>query len=988
MEKLESNAVAVGTQMKMFETQLGQLANAFTNLHQQGQFSSNTTVNPKEHCKAINLRSGTTYEVPKMPEDEIVSPVDEKEAEEVTVEVSGKKKNEKQKTTSPATVTLPFPQRHQKERVKQQFSKFLEIFKKLHINLPLVEALQEMPQYAKFLKDIISRKKRLGEFETVNLNEECSAILQKKLPAKLKDPGIFTISCIIGGQQFGKALCDLGASINLMPLSIFQRLAIGEMKPTSIALQMADRSVTYPRGIVEDMLVKVNEFIFPADFVVLDFEEDNTILLILGRPFLATGRALIDVANGELTLRENDESHTFSIYRALKFYDEKEDIDMEECKLLSLVDSYDTPSSWKGLGDPLETCISHFFLSADFDFPLDMHLFSDELFECCSALESVAEIAHRKGRFLELRTEEEKKKMEEEKGTAPKLELKPLPDHLRYAFLGDGKTYPVIVSALLTPCELDSLLRVLRKHKSAIGWSISDLKGISPSVCMHRILLDDDARPRAQPQRRLNPIMQEVVRKEVLKLLDAGIIYAISDSEWVSPTQVVSKKGGMTVVKGESDEMIATRVVTGWRVCIDYRMLNAATRRDHFPLPFIDQMLDRLAGYEFYCFLDGYSGYNQIMIAPEDQDKTAFTCPYGIFAYRRMSFGLCNAPATFQRCMMTIFHDLIESVMEVFMDDFSVFGSSFDHCLENLSVVLARCEETNLVLNWEKCHFMVREGIVLGHKVSAAGLEVDRAKIVAIEKLPPPTNDRAVRSFLGHAGFYRRFIKDFSKVAKPLSQLLEKDVKFYFDDACTAAFETLKKALVTAPVLIVPDWTQPFELMCDASDIAIGAALGQKRDKIFRVIYYASRTLDKAQANYTVTEKEMLAVVYAFDKFRAYLIGTKSIVYTDHVAIRFLFDKKDAKPRLIRWILLLQEFDIEIRDRRGCENVVTDHLSRLENSVEGEELQVPIKETFPDEQILQVSSLTPWYADYVNFLAAKYPPPKDSSTYKKKKFYL
>ncbi|XP_057802972.1 uncharacterized protein LOC131018267 [Salvia miltiorrhiza] len=265
MEKLESNAAAVGTQMKMFETQLGQLANAFTNLHQQGQFPSNTTVNPKEHCKAINLRSGTTYEGPKMPEDEIVSPVDEKEAEEVTVEVSGKKKNEKQKTTSPAIVTLPFPHRHQKEKVKQQFSKFLEIFKKLHINLPLVEALQEMPQYAKFLKDIISRKKRLGEFETVNLNEECSAILQKKLPAKLKDPGSFTISCIIGGQQFGKALCDLGASINLMPLSIFQRLAIGEMKPTSIALQMADRSVTYPRGIVEDVLVKVNEFIFPAD---------------------------------------------------------------------------------------------------------------------------------------------------------------------------------------------------------------------------------------------------------------------------------------------------------------------------------------------------------------------------------------------------------------------------------------------------------------------------------------------------------------------------------------------------------------------------------------------------------------------------------------------------------------------------------------------------------------------------------------------------
>ena len=170
--------------------------------------------------------------------------------------------------------------------------------------------------------------------------------------------------------------------------------------------------------------------------------------------------------------------------------------------------------------------------------------------------------------------------------------------------------------------------------------------------------------------------MKEVVKKEVLKLLTAEIIYAISDSPWVSPVQVVPKKGGMTVVKNEKDEMIATRTVTGWRVCIDYRKLNKATRKDHFPLPFIDQMLDRLAGYSHYCFLDGYSGYNQIVIAPEDQEKTTFTCPYGTFAFKRMPFGLCNAPATFQRCMMSIFQGLIEDIMEVFMDDFSVFGSS------------------------------------------------------------------------------------------------------------------------------------------------------------------------------------------------------------------------------------------------------------------------------------------------------------------------
>ena len=264
----------------------------------------------------------------------------------------------------------------------------------------------------------------------------------------------------------------------------------------------------------------------------------------------------------------------------------------------------------------------------------------------------------------------------------------------------------------------DKLLRVLRDHKRAIGWTIADIIGISPSICMHKILMNDEHTATAEHQRRLNPIMKEVVKKEIIKLLDAGIIYPISDSSWVSPVQCVPKKGGMTVVRNEKNELIPTRTVTGWRVCMDYRKLNKATRKDHFPLPFIDQMLDRLAGHEYYCFLDGYSGYNQIAIDPADQEKTTFTCPYGTFAYRRMPFGLCNAPATFQRCMMAIFSDMIEKNIEVFMDDFSVFGDSFDSCLENLNQALTRCEETNLVLNWEKCHFMVQDGIVIGHRIS------------------------------------------------------------------------------------------------------------------------------------------------------------------------------------------------------------------------------------------------------------------------------
>ncbi|GKC75553.1 reverse transcriptase domain-containing protein, partial [Tanacetum coccineum] len=298
---------------------------------------------------------------------------------------------------------------------------------------------------------------------------------------------------------------------------------------------------------------------------------------------------------------------------------------------------------------------------------------------------------------------------------------------------------PVIIAKGLKDDEKEALLKVLKSHKRAIAWKITDIKGIDPHFCTHKILMEDDYKPTVQSQRRVNPKIHEVIKKEVLKLLDASMIYPISDSPWVSPVHCVPKKGGITVVANEENELIPTRLVTGWRVCIDYRKLNEATRKDHFPLPFMDQMLERLAGNEFYCFLDGFLGYFQIPIDPQDQEKTTFTCPYGTFAYRHMLFGLCNAPSTFQRCMMDIFHDMIEKTMEVFMDDFSVFGDSFDSCLSNLEKMLKRCEDTNLVLNWEKCHFMCREGIVLGHKISKSGIEVDRAKVDVIAKLPHPT---------------------------------------------------------------------------------------------------------------------------------------------------------------------------------------------------------------------------------------------------------
>jgi len=278
-----------------------------------------------------------------------------------------------------------------------------------------------------------------------------------------------------------------------------------------------------------------------------------------------------------------------------------------------------------------------------------------------------------------------------------------------------------------------------------------------------------------------------------------------------------------------------------------------------------------------------------------------------LFAYRKMPFGLCNAPTTFQRCMFAIFADMIEKCIEVFMDDFSVFGSSFDDCLTNLDLVLKRCVETNLVLNLEKCHFMVTEGIVLGHKISHKGLEVDKAKVEVIEKLPPPVNIKGIKSFLGHAGFYKRFIKDFSKISKPLCNLLNKDTAFKFDDNCLAAFNILKEKLIFAPIITAPDWKLNFEIMCDVRDYAVGPILGQRKERIFQVIHHASKVLNETQSNYTTTEKELLAIVYALEKFRSYLIGCKVIVFTDHAAIKYLLNKAYSKSRLIRWILLIKE---------------------------------------------------------------------------------
>nr|GEZ66289.1 reverse transcriptase domain-containing protein [Tanacetum cinerariifolium]GEZ66290.1 reverse transcriptase domain-containing protein [Tanacetum cinerariifolium] len=580
------------------------------------------------------------------------------------------------------------------------------------IELPSIEDIQ--PPSVQVQK-LLNNKNNLIELTKTPLNENCLAIVLKKLPEKLGDPGRFLIPCDFLEFDNCLALADLGKSINLMPLSIWKKLKLPTLNDIKMVLELADRTISKPTGVAENVFVKVGKFYFPADFYVLDFIADPRIPLILGRPFLSTAHALIDVYKGEIILRHDDQSLTL------------------KCG--------------------------------------DMPSISYNNFQSLNKVDLI------------------------------------------------DATY-------------------------------------------------------------------EEYSQEVLGFSD--VANEVSTPPWVSPVHCVPKKGGMTVIKNDKNKLVPTRLVTGWRVCIDYRKLNEATRKDHFPLPFMDQMLERLVGNDYYCFLDGLFGCFQIPIDPKDQEKTTFTFPDGTFAYKRLPFGLCNAPGTFQRCMMEIFHDMIGQTMEVFMYDFSVFRNSFSTFLTNLKKMLQRCEDTKLALNWEKSHFMVKE---------------------------------------------------------------EKNSSFIFSNDCIQAFRTLKEKLTEAPILIAPNWDQPFELMCDASDNAVGAVPGQRVEKHFRPIHYASKTMTQAKSNYTTTEKEMLAVVYAFEKFCSYLIMNKSIVYTDHSTLKYLFAKKNAKARLLCWILLLQEFDFKVIDTKGVENYTADHLSRLEKPYENVFDPKEINETFPLESL-------------------------------------
>nr|GEU73234.1 hypothetical protein [Tanacetum cinerariifolium] len=522
-------------------------------------------------------------------------------------------------------------------------------------------------------------------------------------------------------------------------------------------------------GVAEDVYVKVGKFHFLADFVVVDFDADPRVPLILGRSFLKTGRALIDVFEGKPTLCVGKEAIAFNLDQTSRYSANYNDMTANR---IDVIDMACEEYSQEVLG--FFDVIASGSLTPYYD-PI-ISTTSSTLTPFKDKVESYFDP---EGDILLLEAF-----LNDDPSSPPLIKGNYFPQVQKELKICEAKSDKSSIDE--APEEKTTLITVLKSHKRAIAWKLSDIKGIDPEFCTHKILMEDDFKPAVQHQRRVNPKIHDVIKNEVFKLLDDGLIYSISDSPWVSLVHCVPKKGGFTVVENEENELIPTRLVTGWRVCIDYQKM------------------------------------------------------------------------------------------------------------------LKRCGDTNLCLNWEKSHFMVKEGIVLGHKISKNEIKVDKAKVEVIAKLPHPTTVKGIRSFLGHAGFYRKFIKHFSKIAWPMTRLLEKDTPFFFSKECVEAFQTLNRKLTKTPILISPNRDLPFEHMCDASDFAIGAVLGERQEKHFRPIHYASKIMTEAELNYTTIENEMLAVVYAFEKFRSYLIMNKSIVYTDDSTLKYLFAKKDSKARLLR----------------------------------------------------------------------------------------
>nr|GEU97274.1 reverse transcriptase domain-containing protein [Tanacetum cinerariifolium] len=672
-----------------------------------GTLPGNTITNPKEELKGITTRSGTTYQGPMIPTTSSLILVVERETE-ATKDTIYPTNNGSTKDVQPPVVqtesliqntepvvapiidpvaapvsalkpnkklSIPYPSRLHDQKIRDkandQREKFFQIFNDLNFNMSFADALILMPKFGPSIKSLLTNKDKLFELARTPLNEHCSAVLLKKFQKNWGTPTSFLFR-VIFPEWLNASLADLSASINLMSLSVWNKLSLPELTLTLMTLELADQSISRPIGIAEDVYVKVEKFHFSTNFVVVDFDADPRVPLILGRSFLKTERDLIDVFEGELTLHVSKEAITFNLDQTSRYSGNYNDMTLNRIDVIDMA-CEEYSQEVLGFSDVIASGnpTPYYDLIVSTTSPtLTPFGDSDFLLEEVDAFLSLEDDPTSLEELKICEAKIDKSSIDE----PPEVELKDLPPHLEYAFLKGDDKLPVIIAKDLSVEEKAALITVLKSHKA-------------------------------------NPKIHDVIKQEVLKLFDAGLIYPISDSPW--------------------DDV----------------------------------------------------------------------------------------------CTSTTIHTR------------------------------------------------------------------------------------------------------FSKIARPMTRLLEKDTSFFFFKECVEAFQTLKRKVTEASILIDSDWDLPFELICDASDFSIGAVLRQRQEKHFRPIHYASKIMTEAESNYTTTKKEMLTVVYAFEKFRSYLIMNKSIVYTDHSALKYLFAKKDSKARLLLWVLILQEFTFKVIDTKGAENLAVDHLS-------------------------------------------------------------
>ena len=691
----------------------------------------------------------------------------------------------------------------------------------------------------------------------------------------------------VKGELWGKEihlLVDTGATVNLLSSAWWQAEGKpGEIEEAADTLHTADGKPLAVVGRIQADL-KCGDRVMAAVFLVADIASPG----ILGAEFLRSRRALVDLAGGKIVWPEEEAPKSRVISKLTT-------VVKGGCE--AVVEG-ELVGQWReGLSGMVEGIAE---VERDRGFRVGRSLVSPEsraipLLVCNPGARAVT--------------------LYQGMHVATVEEVGPAEGWCRTVAAGaeapveEEAEVEAVVATLLAGAEtedLDPWRELIRRNRGAFQLNEGDLG--HTDLVSHEINTGSAA-PVKAPPRRLAPHRREVVDQEVETMLDKGIIEP-AYGPWASPVVLVRKKDGRV------------------RFCVDYRRLNAVTVKDAYPLPRIDDSLDSMAGAVWFSTMDLASGYWQVEMRTEDREKTAFVTHRGMFQFRVMPFGLCNAPGTFERLMEIIMRGLQWRSCLVYLDDIIVFSATLAEHRERLEEVLQRLVGAGLKVKASKCQLVRRKVGFLGHQVDANGVGTDPRKVTAVSGWPTPRSVGEVRSFLGLCGYYRGFVDNFATLAKPLSELTEKNRRFRWDRACEEAFMTLKGKLVEAPILAYPRATGKLVLDTDASNLGLGAVLSQTQDGQERVLAYASRTLTKCERNYCVTRRELLAVVFGIKKFRHYLVGRPVHIRTDHAALKWLASFKEPEGQVARWLQLIETFDYTIEHRPGRDHGNADGLSR------------------------------------------------------------